>query len=86
MLGELEGRGVAMRWQIERVLLESLSLSIERMLKHRSPIVRGLALLDQRCGKRRLARFDAAAEHPFVQDMLEFRCAAEGIKSLGRPA
>ena len=46
-----------------------------------SPIVRGLAVLDRRCGKRRLATIDAAAEHPFVQGMFELRCAAEGIKS-----
>jgi len=81
VLGDLEARGVAMRWQIERLLLESLSLSVERQLKHRSPIVRGLAVLDRRCGKRRLATIDAAAEHPFVQGMFELRCAAEGIKS-----
>ena len=81
VVGDLEARGVAMRWQMERVLLESLSLSIERLLKHRSPIVRGLAVLDRRCGKRRLVAIDADAEHPFVQGMLEVRRAAEGIRA-----
>jgi hypothetical protein len=85
VLGDLEARGVAMRWKIERLLLESLSLSVERLLKHRSPIVRGIAVLDRRCGKRRLAAIDAGAEHPFVRGMLEFRRAAEGITSLPMP-
>jgi hypothetical protein len=80
VLRGLEARGVAMRWKIERLLLESLSLSIGRSLKHRSPIIRGLAVLDGRCGKRRLASIDAAAEHPFVQGMLELRRAVERIK------
>jgi hypothetical protein len=79
VLGDLEASGLAMRWKIEQLLRESRSLSVDRLLKHRSPIVRGIAVLDRRCGKRRLAAIDAAAEHPFVQGMLEFRCAAEGL-------
>jgi len=82
---DLESRGIPMRWILEDLLLESLSLGIERMLTHRSPIVRGLAVLDRRCGKRRLAELDAQSEHLFVVGMLEFRRAAEGMRLTRRP-
>ena len=69
-----------MRWQLNALLLESLSLSIESMLKHRSPIIRGLAVLDRRFGKRRLIAFDIETEHPFVRLLFEFRCTIEGVR------
>jgi len=82
---DLESRGIPMRWILEDLLVESLSLGIEGMLAHRSPIIRGLAVLDRRCGKRRLAELDTQSEHPFVVGMLEFRRAAEGMRLARRP-
>ena len=82
---DLESRGIPMRWILEDLLVESLSLGIEGMLAHRSLIIRGLAVLDRRCGKRRLAELDMQSEHPFVVGMLEFRRAAEGIRLARRP-
>jgi hypothetical protein len=82
---ELESRGIPMRWILEDLLVESLSLGIKRMLTHRSPILRGLAVLDRGCGKRRLAELDARSEHPFVRGVLEFRRAAEGMRMARQP-
>jgi hypothetical protein len=77
---DLEVRGVTTRQRLNALLFDTLSLSIDRMVKHPSPIVRGLAMLDRRFGKRRLRNRKTAAEHPFVRGMFEFRCAAEGIE------
>jgi hypothetical protein len=82
VLADLEARGATMRWQLNVILLDALNLSIDLMLKHRSPVVRGLAVLDRRFGKRRLLVLNPATEHPFVRSMFEFRCDAEGIRAL----
>jgi hypothetical protein len=57
-----------------------LSLPIEEALVSPSPLVRGLAVVDRRVGKRRLLRLgEQHDEHPFVREMYAARCAAEGI-------
>lgn len=87
----LTERGVEFRWGIHVLLLQYLSLPIDLSLKDRSPIIRGIAILDRRCGKRRLLSMKIADEHPFVQAMYDFRRVADGIRSLtgqekgGRP-
>jgi len=45
--------------EINRDLFWSLNQSVEQMLAHANPVVRALALLDGRYGKRRLAKFDS---------------------------
>ena len=76
-LGE---HGIEFRWGIHVLLLRYLSLRIELSLKDHSPIIRGIAILDRRCGKRRLLRMKTSDEHPFVQAMVDFRCAADEIR------
>ena len=78
----LHERGVLFRWQINVLLLRTLSLPIDAALKHQSPLVRGLATLDRRCGKRRLPAIKQSEEHPFVRAMTELRCQAEGMMAL----
>ena len=56
------------------------SLAIEDALASLSPLVRALAIIDQRVGKRRLRAFDPRSEHPLVQELYHVRCAAGGIK------
>jgi len=57
-----------------------LSLPIEEALVSPSPLVRGLAVVDRRVGKRRLRKLaEQRDEHPFVQQLYAARCAAEGI-------
>ena len=59
----------------------SLSLSIEEALQSPSPLLRGLAMLDRRVGKRRLrAMAPLEAEHPLVRALFALRCAVEGIR------
>jgi hypothetical protein len=61
-------------------LAESLSLSLESALSSPSPLVRGLALLDRRLGKRRLRQLAfGVREHPLVQALYRIRCEADGV-------
>jgi hypothetical protein len=61
-------------------LAESLSLSLEGALSSPSPLVRGLALLDRRLGKRRLRQLAfGVREHPLVQALYRIRCEADGV-------
>ena len=63
-------------------LEEYLSLSIEEALSSPSPLIRGLALIDRRVGKRRLRAIGPMnAEHPLVRELYELRCEADGIGS-----
>lgn len=59
-----------------KAAFDSLSQSIEEMLASPHVLLRGLAVLDARCGKRRLAKIDTAAEHPFVARLYALRLAA----------
>ena len=58
-----------------------LSLPMEEALASPSPLLRALAALDARVGKRRLRVLAAAPDgHPLVQQILALRCEAEGIR------
>jgi hypothetical protein len=58
-----------------------LSLSIDEALASPSPLLRGLAVVDRRVGKRRLRALLALRdEHPFVRRMIRERCLADGIR------
>ncbi len=53
---------------------------IDEILASKNPIVRALAMVDRRVGKRRLRAFDPENEHPLVKKMLSFRLEAEGME------
>ena len=58
-----------------------LSLSIDNALNHDSPIIRGMAMLDRRLGKRRLKNlFFSPTESNMVLRLYELRCRAENIE------
>ena len=60
-----------------------LSLTVEAALSSDSPLVRALAMLDSRLGKRRLRALEVApSEHPFVRRMYELRCGVERIRPI----
>ena len=64
-----------------------LSLPIEEALASPSPLVRGLALIDRRVGKRRLRAIELGQrEHPLVRELYALRCAAEGVEPSGPAA
>ena len=48
------------------VLFESLSQPISAMLDSPHPLIRALAVMDARCGRRRLRQLDPTDEHPLV--------------------
>jgi hypothetical protein len=57
----------------------SLQLSIENALESEDAIIRGMAMIDRRLGKRRFLRLDARqVAHPLVQRLYQLRAEAEG--------
>ena len=57
-----------------------LSLPIEEALASPSPLVRALAVIDRRVGKRRLRALRIGrVEHPLVRELYRLRCEAEGV-------
>lgn len=61
-------------------------LSIDAALASEDALLSGLALLDGRCGKRRLLAIDMGQLHPFARVLYQARCAAEGIAPHAPPA
>jgi hypothetical protein len=62
--------------------LESyLSLPVDAALASPSPLLRSLAVLDTRVGKRRLRVLAAGPDaHPLVRALVALRCEAEGLR------
>ena len=57
-----------------------LSLPIDEALTSPSPLLRALAVIDRRVGKRRLRTLAVGPlEHPLVRQMYLLRCEAEGV-------
>jgi hypothetical protein len=64
-----------------------LSLPIDEALGAARPLLRALAVLDARVGKRRLRALAAGPdEHPLVRTLLALRCDAEGVRPPAPPA
>lgn len=60
-------------------------LSIEEALQSENPVIRGIALLDRRLGKRRLREIRLTeAEHGFVHKMFELRSMSSRAASAER--
>jgi hypothetical protein len=57
-----------------------LGSTIDQILQSPDPLIRALAMLDRRLGKRRLARLDVSREHPLVQRTYCLRCQAESVR------
>ena len=67
----------------ESSFLESLhrflSSSIEDSLASTNVLIRGLAILDSRVGKRRLLTFEPNGEHPFVSRLMRLRFETDQV-------
>ena len=88
MLGEswkeagaaLRDAGELSRMDFHEALYSYIGVAIGDAISSPDPIVRGLAMLDARLGKRRLRELRLpAGEHPLVQLLFAVRCEAEGI-------
>ncbi|MCM2565199.1 hypothetical protein O3301_01085 [Janthinobacterium sp. SUN211] len=77
----MDASGLFLLEQMNKDLFCSLSLTVEEMLDHNNPVVRGLAIIDARYGKRRLAMLNPITEHPLVQRLHNLRCEAEGVEA-----
>jgi hypothetical protein len=84
--GELRASGVYSDQDAIAELEAFLSMPVEEALAAPSPLLRALAVLDARVGKRRLKAMAASPdEHPLVRTLLAVRCDAEGVR-VGPPA
>jgi hypothetical protein len=75
----MDSSGMFLLEQMNKDLFCSLSLTVEQMLGHNNPVIRALAVIDARYGKRRLGAFDSSSEHSLVQKLHNLRLEAEGM-------
>lgn len=75
----MESSGFMLLEAINKDLFNSLNLSLEEMIEQTNPLLKALAIIDSRFGKRRLASFDASNEHDLVKRLFILRCEAEGV-------
>jgi hypothetical protein len=66
------------RFDLHDALIEYPLLSINEALGSQNPIIRGLAMVDKRLGKRRLREIKLEeVDHEFVKLMFNLRCETE---------
>lgn len=83
IMGYLKGGGckVIERYEFHKLLEEYLSQSIERSLSSKHELIRGLAIIDKRVGKRRLIQIKEI-ESEFCKKLYQLRCDIEGIRTI----
>jgi len=76
----LEQKEVFSKDQFYLSLQQYIQLSIDAALNSSNTIIRAIALLDRRCGKRRLATLKPPDDAPnLVKECYRIRCEAEGF-------
>lgn len=76
----IQREGTYPGWTFPKTLGDSLSLSTDDMLRSENGIVRGLAMLDGRLGKRRLRALALPDDElPLVRTLHTLRCEAERV-------
>lgn len=85
---ELEREGIYSHYQYHDALEEYLSTSIDDALESENIIIKGLAILDKRVGKRRLSKLQPSySKQPLLKRLFELRCEVENItKSCSGPS
>jgi hypothetical protein len=69
------------RLDLHNMLKEYPRLSINEAIQNENTIIRGLAMIDRRLGKRRLQNIQLEEnEHEFVKFMFNLRCESQLIK------
>ncbi len=75
-------QGVYDRGDCNRLLASYLHLSVDDAFLSANVLIRALAMLDSRLGKRRLRTLQLSDdEHPLVRQFYALRCEAEGIEA-----
>ena len=78
---EVRSKGLHARDMVLRSLYEYLSLSIDDALASPDALIRSVAILDKRTGKRRLRSLRGTPmTNALERRCLEFRCEVEGIR------
>ncbi len=71
-------QGVLTRWDFNQALFDYLNLSLEDALAASNIVIRALAMLDRRLGRRRFEKIQISGdEHPLVRGLYELRGMAE---------
>lgn len=65
--------GLFAGYDLPLAMQEYLTLSIDSAIASPHPLIRALAVLDRRAGKRRLERIDPDKEVPLVRELLSIR-------------
>lgn len=77
----LHTQGRYSREEYFAALQDYLSVSIDDALQSSNTIIKALALVDRRVGKRRLQQMAPEDfDHPLVRRLYQLRCEAEGIQ------
>jgi len=84
--GVLVEPGEFSRYDLNESCWQYLHSSIQESLASENPLVRSLAVLSYRVGKRRLRALANEPLHPLTRKLLEFRLEAEGIAPSLSPA
>ena len=74
---ELRREGILAQWDFYQSLTQYSSQSIEENLSSQDALIKSLAMLDARTGRRRLAQMSLANDHPMVRYFHNFRMEAE---------
>lgn len=81
--GAASEKGEFARWEFIDACRQYLNLSIDEAVKSENPIIRSLAVLDRRLGKRRLKLMNKEGLHPLTLRLLELRLECENLKKTG---
>ena len=77
----LQKQGIHTQYEFYDSLTKHLSMPIDEALESKNIILKGLAILDKRLGKRRIPQQkESYSEHPVLEKLFKFRCSVEGIK------
>lgn len=74
---KLVERGEFSRFHLHEACCQFLQLSIDNALNSANPLIQGLAFLDARVGKRRLAALETIELHPLSKALLDIRLAED---------
>jgi hypothetical protein len=78
---QLTQEGVLSQRDFYQALEDYCNSSIDSNLDSANPLIKSLALLDARVGKRQLKKLDVSNQHPMVLFFFKLRCEAEGIRA-----
>lgn len=77
--GELHREGILAQWDLYQALEIFCNSPFTQILDSDNALIRALAMLDSRLGKRRLASLDICNLHPTAIYFYTLRCVAEGL-------